>query len=77
MLTAAELDRLEAASGRRFDRLFLRSMLRHHQGALLMVEQLQTEGGGQEPQISNFTNHVVADQGVEISRMRELLDAIG
>jgi uncharacterized protein (DUF305 family) len=76
MLTAAELAQLEAASGRRFDRLFLRSMLGHHVGALLMVEQLQEEGGGQEPQISTFTNHVVGDQSVEISRMRELLAAI-
>ncbi|MBD0328652.1 MAG: DUF305 domain-containing protein [Thermoleophilia bacterium] len=73
MLTAAELAALEAASGRRFDALFLRSMIRHHQGALVMVEQLQAEGGGQEPEISAFTSHVVADQSIEISRMAELL----
>ena len=76
MLTAAELAELEAGSGRRFDRLFLRSMIRHHEGALFMVEQLQEEGGGQEPEISVFTNHVFADQSIEISRMRELLTEI-
>src|SRR5918992_330997 len=37
MLTDAELARLEAAKGRRFNRLFLRGMIRHHQGALTMA----------------------------------------
>jgi uncharacterized protein (DUF305 family) len=77
MLTAEALADLGAASGRRFDRLFLRSMIRHHEGAIAMVEQLQEEGGGLEPEISTFTNHVVADQGVEISRMTTLLTELG
>jgi uncharacterized protein (DUF305 family) len=76
MLTAEELAALGAASGPRFDRLFLRSMIKHHQGAILMVEQLQADGGGQEPEISTFSNHVVADQGVEISRMSTLLSEL-
>jgi uncharacterized protein (DUF305 family) len=76
MLTAEQLAALGAASGRRFDRLFLRSMIRHHEGAIAMVEQLQEDGGGQEPEISTFTNHVVADQGVEISRMSTLLSEL-
>lgn len=76
MLTPAELEELKAASGRRFDRLFLRSMVRHHEGALAMVAQLQNEGGGLEPEISNFTGHVVADQSIEISRMYTLLDEL-
>jgi uncharacterized protein (DUF305 family) len=73
MLTPAELDELEAASGKRFDRLFLRSMIRHHEGALEMVAQLQNEGGGIEPEIGTFANHVVADQSIEINRMYGLL----
>lgn len=73
MLTQEELAALEAASGRRFDRLFLRSMIRHHQGALAMVTQLEADGGGQEPEISSFVAHVVADQTIEIGRMLELL----
>ncbi|MFO7589649.1 MAG: DUF305 domain-containing protein [Acidimicrobiia bacterium] len=77
MLTAAELAELRASSGADFDRLFLRSMIRHHEGALAMVEQLQAEGGGEESEISQFTGHVVADQGVEIARMTELLSQLG
>ena len=76
MLTAEELADLRAARAWRFDRLFLRSMIQHHVGAIAMVEQLQKDGGGQEPEISTFTNHVVADQGVEISRMTALLSEL-
>ena len=73
MLTAPELGRLWNTKGRAFDRLFLRFMIRHHQGALQMVQQLQADGGGAEPQLSAFTREVEADQGIEIARMQDLL----
>ena len=41
MLTEADLERLEASEGPRFNRRFLAAMIRHHEGALLMVQQLQ------------------------------------
>jgi uncharacterized protein (DUF305 family) len=73
MLTDAELARLEASKGRRFNRLFLRGMIRHHQGALTMAERLYRGDGGVEPEIDRFVRHVEADQGIEIGRMRGLL----
>ncbi len=74
MLTAAELDQLSAARGRRFDRLFLQYMIRHHEGAVLMVEQLLTSGsGGQESQVFQLAQHIASDQRVEIARMRRML----
>jgi uncharacterized protein (DUF305 family) len=77
MLTDDELARLEAASGRRFDRLFLQSMIRHHEGAVTMVEQLLTGGqGGQESQLFQLAQHVEVDQQVEIARMKQLLTEV-
>jgi uncharacterized protein (DUF305 family) len=76
MLSPRQLERLERLSGRAFDLMFLRAMRRHHEGAIAMVEQLQADGGGIEPDISNFTIHVVADQGIEISRIGTLLAKI-
>jgi uncharacterized protein (DUF305 family) len=73
MLTSPELGRLWNTKGRAFDRLFLRYMIRHHQGALQMVRDLQNDGGGAEPELSAFTRHVEADQGIEIARMQDLL----
>jgi uncharacterized protein (DUF305 family) len=74
MLTTDELAQLRDARGARFDRLFLQYMIRHHEGAVLMVEQLLTEGfGGQESQVFQLAQHIDADQRVEISRMKSLL----
>jgi uncharacterized protein (DUF305 family) len=77
MLTAAQLARVERADGSRFDRLFLRAMARHHAGALQMVYALRdTPGSAAEPELSVFTNHVVADQTIEIRRIQELLQKV-
>jgi uncharacterized protein (DUF305 family) len=73
MLTSRQLGRLWNTKGRAFDRLFLRYMTFHHQGALQMVQELQADGGGAEPELSAFTRHVEADQGIEIARMQDLL----
>ena len=77
MLTAQELARLDAARGVEFDALFLELMIRHHQGALVMVEQLlATPGAGQEPETFTFASEVDADQRAEIARMQGMLAAI-
>jgi uncharacterized protein (DUF305 family) len=73
MLTDAQIDRLRAARGAQFDRLFLELMIAHHQGALTMVEQLYASGGGLEPASDRFAREVNADQNVEIARMRTML----
>jgi uncharacterized protein (DUF305 family) len=74
MLTAEEFAQLEAARGAEFDRLFLQYMIRHHEGAVAMVEQLLTGGeGGQEPQLFQLAQHVETDQQVEIARMKQVL----
>lgn len=74
MLSAEELAALEKASGPAFDRLFLEDMIRHHEGALVMVKELlSTRGGGQEPELFRFVADVDADQRAEIGRMRTLL----
>lgn len=73
MLSEDELLALEAAEGADFDRRFLEGMIRHHEGALVMVEQLYAAGGGQEPEMARFAAHVQADQEVELGRMREML----
>lgn len=74
MLTATELEQLAKATGARFDRLFLESMIRHHEGALAMVKELfGTQGAAQETETYRFASDVEADQRAEIARMRALL----
>jgi uncharacterized protein (DUF305 family) len=74
MLTPEELTRLAEAAGNDFDRLFLEFMIKHHEGALIMVNNLfMTEGAGQETEIFAFASDVDADQRIEIDRMTALL----
>ena len=74
MLTAAEMERLRSASGDTFDRLFLESMIKHHEGALVMVKELfATAGAAQDADIYAFASDVNADQRMEISRMSAML----
>jgi uncharacterized protein (DUF305 family) len=76
MLTEAQLDRLKAAKGKAFDRLFLRYMTQHHRGAIAMVQDLYAEGGGMESEIDNFARHIESDQEIEIKRMQGVLAAL-
>jgi uncharacterized protein (DUF305 family) len=74
MLTADDMARLAAAKGLDFDRLFLQFMIKHHEGALQMVKDLFAKAGaGQEATIFAFASDVVADQQIEIDRMRQML----
>jgi uncharacterized protein (DUF305 family) len=74
MLTPEEMATLAAAKGEAFDRLFLEGMIRHHEGALVMVRELfATPGAGQESEIYTFASDVDADQRMEIARMVAML----
>jgi uncharacterized protein (DUF305 family) len=77
MLTSEEMDRLAAAKGAEFDRLWLQGMIKHHDGALLMVDQLfSTPGAAQESEVFAFASDVIADQKAEIDRMAAMLEEL-
>lgn len=73
LLSDDEMAALEAASDAEFDRLFLESMIRHHEGAIAMVYTLYSEGGGNESEVDSIARHVESDQSIEISRMLQML----
>lgn len=74
MLTDADMAKLAAAKGPAFDRLFLEGMIKHHMGALIMVEELfNSPGSAQQADMFDFASHVDADQRMEISRMTQML----
>ncbi|HUH14150.1 MAG TPA: DUF305 domain-containing protein [Longimicrobiales bacterium] len=77
MLTAVQLAALASARGEDFDRLFLRSMIQHHEGAVIMVRALfATDGAGQDEEVFRFASDVHVDQLTEIERMRLMLTAL-
>lgn len=74
MLTAEQLTELHAATGPEFDQLFLTNMIRHHEGAVIMVQQLvSTPGAARDNFIFKLASDINADQTTEIDRMKRML----
>lgn len=77
MLTPAQMKALANAKAEEFDRLFLTGMIQHHEGALVMVEDLfNTAGAGQDAEMFTFATDVDSTQRAEIRLMREMLEKV-
>lgn len=77
MLSDAEMAELDRARGPIFDRLFLNGMIRHHRGAISMVETLLSHGNaGHDETVFRFANDVVSDQSAEITVMFRMLETV-
>jgi len=75
MLTDEEMAALDRARGPEFDRLFLVGMIKHHQGAIDMVDILfKAYGAAQDETVFRFASDVYADQSIEIDRMNKMLE---
>ncbi|MEU8956494.1 DUF305 domain-containing protein [Streptomyces sp. NPDC048518] len=70
MASEAQLKQLRAARGKAFDELFLKLMITHHSGALTMATDVLSDGNN--IQVEEMANDVVAQQSSEISRMRDM-----
>jgi uncharacterized protein (DUF305 family) len=78
MLTDEEMAELDKARGAEFDRKFLLGMIKHHQGAIDMVNDLfNAYGAAQDDRIYKFASDVFADQSIEIGVMQKMLQSVG
>ncbi|HUR99024.1 MAG TPA: DUF305 domain-containing protein [Pyrinomonadaceae bacterium] len=74
MLTRKQMTELRKAKGPEFDNLFLKGMIQHHNGALIMVKDLyNTAGAGQDAELFNFATDVDSGQRAEIRIMQSML----
>lgn len=71
MASAEQMEELASARGAKFDQLFLKLMITHHQGALTMARELQTKG--MDVRVQEMADEVIATQSAEIGKMREML----
>jgi uncharacterized protein (DUF305 family) len=77
MLAPEQLAQLEKARGTEWDRLFLTFMIKHHEGALKMVDDLFASFGAlQDDDVYKFASDLYADQTTEIERMHKLLEEL-
>ena len=74
MLTPRQMDALAKAKGAEFDHLFLTGMIQHHNGALIMVDDLfSTPGAGQDAILFDFATDIDNTQRAEIRIMQAML----
>jgi uncharacterized protein (DUF305 family) len=77
MASPEQMAALAAAEGTAFDQLFLELMIRHHEGAVKMVEELLKQpGSAYDPVLFQFTTDVTNDQTAEVERMNALLASL-
>ncbi|NYH51263.1 uncharacterized protein (DUF305 family) [Nocardiopsis arvandica] len=72
MASEEEMERLAAAEGDEFDRLFVELMTVHHEGAVTMAEDVLAEGKDQT--VMRMANDVIAEQNADIARMELVLE---
>jgi uncharacterized protein (DUF305 family) len=74
MLTPEQMKELDAARGGEFDRLFLKYMIQHHEGAIAMVATLiGSHGAAQDELVFKFASDVNVDQITEVDFMKKML----
>ena len=74
MLSSSEMSNLQESRTNRFDKLFLELMIKHHTGALIMVDELLDNwGAAQESIVYALAADIESDQRMEIKRMGEML----
>lgn len=77
MASPQDMAELAATKDTAFDRLFLKLMIAHHEGAVEMVEELlEQSGSAYDPVLFEFTSDVTNDQTSEIERMNALLSSL-
>jgi uncharacterized protein (DUF305 family) len=77
MLTPAQMKELSEARGIEFDRLFLKYMIQHHNGAVIMVTELfDSDGAGWDDAAYKIASDIQVDQRTEIARMELMLEQI-
>jgi uncharacterized protein (DUF305 family) len=70
-MTDEELADLETTQGQEFEDMWLEMMIEHHEGAIEMAKDEQTDGAFQPA--TNLAESIEASQQAEIGHMRELL----
>jgi uncharacterized protein (DUF305 family) len=71
MVDAKTMGELGKATGAEFDRLFLTSMIAHHEGAIAMAESEKTDGVHKGS--LQLADAIIETQTAEIKRMRAML----
>ena len=70
ILSEGELNDLRAAKGQEFDRLFLQGMIKHHDGAIGMAQDVESS---MNKVVADLSATIIKAQQLEIAAMKEML----
>ena len=70
MLSESELSDLREAKDKEFDVLFLKGMIKHHEGAIQMAQDV---AASKNKDVASLSASIISSQELEISKMKELL----
>ena len=70
MLSESEISDLREAKEKEFDRLFLEGMIKHHEGA---IEMAQDVAASKNKDVADLSASIIKAQELEIAKMNELL----
>ena len=73
MLSESELSNLREAKNSDFDLLFLKGMIKHHESAIEMAQDVATS---KNKDVADLIASITTTQEMEISKMRELLSKL-
>lgn len=77
MLSQEQLEHLASLRGAEFDRWYLTYMIGHHEGAIIMVDELfASEKGGRDEESFRLASDIYTEQTTEIDRMKFMLRQI-
>ncbi len=71
MLSDSEIEALRQAMGKTFDLLFLEGMIKHHEGAIVMAEDVVDS---ENSEVSSLAGAIISAQESEIAQMRTMLE---
>lgn len=74
MMSEADMEALQKATGKEATRLFLTGMIAHHEGAITMAEH--EIANGQNPDVKQLSQDIIDSQRAEITTMNRLLDQL-
>jgi uncharacterized protein (DUF305 family) len=72
MMSADDMETLDKAKGKAFDREFLRQMIEHHKVAVAMAKDELTSGESRDAKV--LATSIIQGQTAEIAEMRDLLE---
>jgi uncharacterized protein (DUF305 family) len=75
MVDPATMDKLRTLKGTDFDKLWLQSMIGHHEGAIAMAKPEVSKG--QNAELVEMARNIITGQQAEIDQMKQMLTAMG